>query len=580
MAQTTSDYRLANFRHETERYRPVVSASRPNRGVAIVVLLAGLICTILAVARQKPPEIVSSVSPSDFSLNNALGHLRTIAGKPHPLGSTENAEVLEYLIQTLTAEGLAPQVQELTVMGQASGAPVVVRNVVARLKGTDTTKAVLLVAHHDTVVQSPGAADNTSSVAALLETMRALKAGPPLKNDVIAVFTDGEECGLLGAHAFVSQHPWSRDAGLVLNFDARGNRGPVLMFETGENNAWAIKEFAGAAPHPFTSSLFPDLYGLLPNNTDFTVFKKAGFQGLNFAFTDGHRFYHNSTDTVENLDLRSVEHLGSYVLSLTRHFGNLDLTTTTSGGNAIYFDLLGATVVYYPQKWAIPLAVLAGALFIGVVGFALERSHLKLSGVVAGNIAFLLNMLTVPLVMSLIYVILARVFPDVVSAPDNATTRYVYLAGAGALTIAIGVLIYWIFRKKMSVEEATLGGLFWWVVGMILTSVFLKGGSYLFTWPLLLMLLAHVSLIVITHRQPPAVYLLLLSAGMLLSIMLLVPFIFHTSIAVNIVLSGLAMCTSVFVVSLFLPLFLCAFAPSQEKYALPITSLEKSYETR
>jgi hypothetical protein len=111
-------------------------------------------------------------------------------------------------------------------------------------------------------------------------------------------------------------------------------------------------------------------------------------------------------------------------------------------------------------------------------------------------------------------------------------------------------------------------------------SVFLKGGSYLFTWPLLLMLLAHASLIVITHRQPPAVYLLLLSAGMLLSIMLLVPFVFHTSIAVNIVLSGLAMCTFVFVVSLYLPLFLCVFARVRERYAFPLTSLEKHYETR
>ena len=558
MAQTTKDYRLATFRHEMERYRVVDAPSRPNRGIVVAILLAGLICTVFTVARQKPPEtILSSVSPSEFSLNNALGHLRTIAAKPHPQGSAENAEVLEYLTSTLTADGLAPQVQELTVMSHASGKPVVVRNVVARLKGTDGAKAILLVAHYDTVDHSPGAGDNTSSVAALLETLRALKAGPPLKNNVVVLFTDGEECGLLGAHAFVSQHPWSRDAGLVLNFDARGNRGPALMFETGANNAWAIKEFAAAAPHPFTTSLFPDLYRLLPNKTDFTVFKKAGFQGLNFAFIDGYGAYHKSSDTVENLDPRSVAHLGSYALSLARHFSNLDLTSTAGGGNAIYFDLLSSTVISYPQKWAVPLAALVGALFIGIVGFALKTSRAKLSGIVGGSIAFFINMLAVPLVITLLYVIFVRFFPAVGRTPDSTTTRYLYLAGLGAVTIAIGALIYKTFRKRMTVAEATLGGLFWWLVGMILTSLFLKGGSYLFTWPLLLMLLAHVPLVVLAHRQRPPVYLPLLSAGMLLSIMLFVPFIFHTSIAVNIVLYGLAMWMFVFVVSLFLPLFLC-----------------------
>jgi Peptidase family M28 len=552
MAQMTNDFTLAGL-SGVERYRPTV-APHPNRAVATGVLVAGLLCTILVLARQKPPEmVVASVSPTEFSLNNALGHLKNIAAKPHPLGSTADAEVREYLLQALTAEGLTPQVQRLDLMGQTSDAPVVVRNVVARLKGTNNSKAVLLIAHHDTVVDSPGAGDNGSSVVALLETLRALKAGPPLKNDVIFLFTDGEECGLLGAHAFVSQHEWSKDVGLVLNFDARGNRGPVLMFETGENNGWLTKEFARAAPHPFTSSLFPELYRLLPNNTDFTVFKNAGLQGLNFAFIDGHAFYHQSTDTIKNLDLRSLDHLGSSALSLTRHFGNQNLTATASGGNAIYFDLLGAMVASYPRTWAGPLALLAGALFVVVVVFALKKKQLKVSGILGGSSAFLVSLLAVPLAITVLAVILLRFFPDLARPSQHATTRYLYLAGA--LTIAIGAVVYRSFRNRMSVEEATLGGLLWWFAGMILTSVFMPGGSYLFTWPLLLMSLAHGALFVSSRSGSRAVYLFLLAAGMLLGIILFVPFIFHTSIAVNVSLYGLPMCMLVFVVSLFLPLF-------------------------
>ena len=555
MVQIANDYTVSGFSREVERDRPKV-VTQPNRVFVICVVVGGLACALLALARQRPPEMsVQGVSPSQFSLDNALTHIRTIAARPHPSGSAENTKVREYLVKTLTDEGLTPQIQELVLMGQTSEAPLVVRNVVARLNGSNNTRAVLLVAHHDTTDRSPGAADNGSSVAALLETARALKTGPPLRNDVIFLFTDREEYGLLGAHAFVAKHAWSKDVGLVLNFDARGNRGPVLMFETGQNNGWVIKEFARAAPHPFTSSVLPDLYRLLPNNTDFTVFRNQGLPGLNFAFIDGHAFYHQSTDTIENLDPRSVAHLGWYALSLTRHFGDLDLNSPTAVDNAIYFDLLGSTVISYPRRWTALIAVLVSALYVGILGIALNRNRVRASGILAGSLAFLINALAVPLVITSTYVILARFFPAVANASNNVTERNLYLAGCAALTIVIGALIYRVFARRMSVTEATLGGLFWWLLGTLLTSLFLQGGSYLFTWPLLLILLAHLSLTVLTHCQRPAVHLLLPAAGMFLSVILFVPFIYHASIALNSVLYGLAMCMFAFVVSLFLPLF-------------------------
>ena len=102
-------------------------------------------------------------------------------------------------------------------------------NVVARLEGTnDGGKAFLLMAHYDSVSTAPGASDDGAGVASMLETLRALKAGPPLKNDVIFLFTDGEERGLLGARAFVDSHPWAEDVGVVLNLEARGNTGPAI----------------------------------------------------------------------------------------------------------------------------------------------------------------------------------------------------------------------------------------------------------------------------------------------------------------------------------------------------------------
>jgi len=84
---------------------------------------------------------------------------------------------------------------------------------------------VLLVAHYDSVPTGPGANDDGVGVATLLETARALTASAPLQNDVIFLFTDSEETGLLGAQAFVTEHLWAKEVEVVLNFEGRGNGG-------------------------------------------------------------------------------------------------------------------------------------------------------------------------------------------------------------------------------------------------------------------------------------------------------------------------------------------------------------------
>jgi Zn-dependent M28 family amino/carboxypeptidase len=83
--------------------------------------------------------------------------------------------------------GLRPEVQTTTVVNH-TGTPLIagtVHNIVARLQGTEQSKALLLVAHYDSVPTGPGASDDGAAVAAMLETLRALKASTPLRNDVI-----------------------------------------------------------------------------------------------------------------------------------------------------------------------------------------------------------------------------------------------------------------------------------------------------------------------------------------------------------------------------------------------------------
>ena len=212
--------------------------------MAVVAILVGTI--FVSLLQLQPPKVVPTTgAANEFSADRAFSHLEEFAVKPHPLGSEEHDRVRDYLVQSLEELGLKPEIQKANSV-YSSGTWIsggTVENIVAKIEGTNSTKAIMLVAHYDSVPGAAGAADDGAGVAAILETVRALKEMKPLQNDVIILLTDGEENGLLGANAFVEEHPWVDDVGLVLNFEARGNEGPSFMFETSDNNSWLVKEF-------------------------------------------------------------------------------------------------------------------------------------------------------------------------------------------------------------------------------------------------------------------------------------------------------------------------------------------------
>ena len=218
----------------------------------------------------------------------------------HVAGSPAADTVRDYLVDTLTDLGLRAEVQDAVGADDALGgyAMARVRNVVALLPGTDPTGRVFLVAHYDSVQVSYGGNDDGAGVATLLETARALTAGPAPRNDIVFVLTDAEEACLCGAEAFVSQHRYAADGGVVLNFEARGSTGPAIMFETSRGNAGVVDLYGDAVPDPVGTSFAVEVYRILPNDTDFTPFREqARFVGLNSAYIDGSAVYHTPEDT-------------------------------------------------------------------------------------------------------------------------------------------------------------------------------------------------------------------------------------------------------------------------------------------
>ena len=467
---------------------------RASLSTAILSFLLLALFAWIAIAAVRPPSAALTDAPRDqFSAGRALPALREIARRPHPTGSAEHARVREAIVTRMRELGLAPEVQTATASTakQALGAlydAATVRNIVARIKGTGGTKAVMLAAHYDSVPGAPGAGDDGSGVVTVLETARALMAGPRLRNDVIVLVTDAEELGLLGARAFVDEHPWAGDVGVVLNFEARGTAGPSLMYRTTPRNGWLIRQLARSGAHPNASSLFSEASRRLPTgDSDHSVFKKAGMSGLDFAFIDNGARYHSGLDDVGHLDPRTLQQHGDSALALARHFGNLDLTRTTTP-DAIYFNLFGV-VVAYPESWAVPLLVVAVLLTFLVVVLGFVAGRLTAGGLAVGTLGYLLASAVAAGACELIWRALLRRGAVPIGSYGMPYNLHPYGVAFVALTVAVFVALYALVRNRVRRENLVAGALVCWLVLTVATTLWFVGGSYLFLWPLVVALL-------------------------------------------------------------------------------------------
>ena len=333
---------------------------------------------------QVAPKPVPAEAPETvFSSGRAMAHLNQIARAAHPTGSPEHSRVREYLLQEFRDLGYVPEVQTTTIMEFLRLATV--RNIMVRIPGAEPgNPAVLVTAHYDSAGIAVGAGDDGSGVVAILEAVRALGTGPHLKNDLIVLITDAEELGLLGAQAFAEEHPWMADVAVVLGIEMRGGGGPAAMFETGANNGWIIEVFRTAAPRPWANSISQEIYRRMGNNTDFSVFREKGIQGLNFAGLGNPSVYHQTYDTPENFSEATLQHQGSQILAMMRHLGNADLVFPEAP-DVSYFTvpLLGLVVFGSIWNWIIGGLVVV-AWLLALAWFCKRESAIKsmLAGVV------------------------------------------------------------------------------------------------------------------------------------------------------------------------------------------------------
>ncbi len=463
----------------------------------MVIILLGA-CSLYGL---NPPPALDETAPEDvFAAARAFRHIEAIASDgPRPIGTREAARAARYITDEITALGLTPALQETTIFcdrwGPRGGR---VQNIIARIEGTDNTGSILIMGHYDSVPTAPGASDNGAAVGTMLEIMRIISSEEPLQNDVIFLFSDGEEVGLLGAKAFQEQHPLAREVAVVLNLEARGTGGPSIMFESSPENRALIHKLSSSVSRPVGNSFTNDVYRLMPNDTDLTIFLEAGYHGLNFAYIDDPVHYHTALDNLDNLNKNSLQHHGEYILPLVQALGNDNIREKHQAQNVVYFDVLGRFLIHYPEHWAIMIALLLTVFTMLILWSGFRKNTLTFKEIFAGFMSFIISVITVGGLITLAWHFSRPLLNlEGYIPPYNLHT---FFAAFAIITVAVVLSIFFVFRSRFKLGGLITGSLICWNAGALATAFLLPGISYLFAWPLLPALAA--AFLIITADAP------------------------------------------------------------------------------
>ena len=502
-------------------------------GRYLALLLALIAGSWIAFTDQQLPEPAPvSASATEFSGDRAFEDVRLLAAAPHPAGSPANARVRDDIVARMTELGLSPQVRpgvgaKLSRRSPDRASAGYVENVVGILPGRDrSAPALALMAHYDSVPGSPGAADDIMGVAAILETVRAVKARGVPARDVMVLFTDAEEAGLLGANHFFQRDPLAKRIGLVMNVEARGSGGRVQMFQTSPRNGELIDLYQRSAQRPASSSLAVLVYEQLPNDTDLTETLNAGIAGMNYAIIGGQFDYHSPTSTPANLERGALQDVGNQVLAAA---GEAAFAAELPGRSpsVIYANLFGDVLVAYPVWFGWVLIGVIVVLLAFAVRWARHDGAFPPGDILRGMGGLLFGGLTTVAVLQFARLLTGADFGELeqrfllaqvqrwewaimllslgvimLSAGDMARGRrwmiaVPLLAGLGcsafdgfeiigAVTGVLAALIGWFIYDRPTTRKGAWGGAL--LLGLLIavaTQVLAPGASFVIVWPLL-----------------------------------------------------------------------------------------------
>src|SRR5215207_5385439 len=494
--------------------------SARSRLAGVAGMAALLVIAIASVIDMAPTGPARPDAPADaFSATRAMTHISAIADEPRPVGSAHHGESKAYLLDQLASSGWQADVQESVGMfdfgGDGSQNIGAVANVIATKPGTAPTGTVLLTAHYDTVVGSPGAADDGIGVGVLLETARALSTTDAPRNSVMILLTDAEEVGLLGAEAFVRERAEALGTTVVLNHEARGASGAPLTFRMSSPNSELLEVLAGA-PGAFADSSSEASFEALSNDSDFTPFEQAGLYGYDIGIMADGAYYHSPFDDLAHLSAASLQQMGDTTLALTRELAGMDLAAIGRGEEEIVTSLPWG-LLWYPQSVEIPLAI--GALFLTtvLVWVLRRRGTLTLPRVAVSAVACVVVRLVAGAASYAVWRLALLIDPAQVSAVVGEPYRSVLYRFAMLLAGLAAVLsLFALVRRRLGAVGLTVGMVFVLALAGVLLAFTLPGVSGSVVQPTLVVAAGAAIAVLLPERRAAAragVYLLALAVA-------------------------------------------------------------------
>lgn len=511
--------------------------NRQNQVLLSIMALCFLSGAIyLTVALISPPMSLPVDAPAtEFSAGRAMQDLEIIAREPRPMGVFQaHADVRDYLLGEIRELDLEPHVQRTFGVRPVSPGWTIggaVENVLVRLPGTDPEGAILLIAHYDSTPGGPGAADNGAGVVTILEVLRSLRASPPLRQDVVFLFTDGHEPGIIGTHAFTAQHPWFDTIKLVINIDGVTGGPPVLAHNEQGNDPW-IPVLARTAGRPAYISLPTHLFPAGEN--DLIPFRQAGVTGVSFGLAASVQETHTALDRPEIVKPGTVQQNGNHILALVRYLGDQP-TLELDAPEQTFFPVLGR-LVHYASGWVMPLAGVAGLCFLVALFYGFHKRRLTWKGMGLGFLTFLICLALGVGIANLLWLGIQTLHPEYEysAVRPHLSDDHLYAIGFFVLTLVITSGIITVVRKKVTALDLAAGVLVVWFTVVVAATILVPATSYLATWvlladslALLLALLVHprkdawvlsglgflVSAILATFLWIPVIYIAFLGTG-------------------------------------------------------------------
>ncbi|MEZ5526466.1 MAG: M20/M25/M40 family metallo-hydrolase [Gammaproteobacteria bacterium] len=298
-------------------------------------------------ARQALAQLPPKYLPEGFA--RQVQAILTRAQGGRGAGSPGLASVADYLEDEFAALGLqapAGGYRQAWTARTSTGQSVTGSNIVGVLPGWDETlraAPLIIAAHYDHLEQRdvqgatqvfPGADDNASGVAVMLEVARKLARAFSPRRPIVFVAFAGEESGLLGSQAFVANppEPYTRDGMFaMLNLDSVGRLEGRTLQVFGSESAYEWPFMAQGIG--FTIGVASEFPAQSVAGSDHVSFLGAGIPAIHL-FSGLHADYHRDTDTEDKLDYTGMSDIALWLEEAVVYLAERDQPLRATLSNA------------------------------------------------------------------------------------------------------------------------------------------------------------------------------------------------------------------------------------------------------